>query len=56
MSTGGQVIESAELIITETATRDEEIPARAASVAIRAKLSGFRFGLDNGQLRELQLE
>lgn len=46
----------AELIITGTVTRDEEIPAGIASLAMRAKLSGFRFWLDNGQLRELQLE
>jgi hypothetical protein len=47
---------SVELIITGTVTRDEEIPVRVASLAMRAKLSGFRFWLDNGQLRELQLE
>ena len=48
--------ESPELIITGTVTRDEQIPVTVSSLAMLAKLSGFRFWLDNGELRELQLE
>jgi len=48
--------DSPELIITGTVTRDEQVPVTVSSLAMRAKLSGFRFWLDNGELRELQLE
>jgi hypothetical protein len=48
--------ESTELIIAGTVTRGEEVPSTVSSVAMRAKLLGFRFWLDNGELRELQVE
>ena len=42
-----------ELIITGTVTRDEHTSRYVASVAMRAKLLGFRFWLEDGNLEAL---
>jgi len=42
-----------ELMMTGTVTRDTEVLARVASVAMRAKLYGFRFSLDGGVLERV---
>jgi hypothetical protein len=43
-----------ELIILGTVERDEEIAENIRSLAMRAKLLGFRFWMDNGVLGTLQ--
>ena len=48
--------EPPELIIVGALTRDAPAPERVASVAMRAKLYGFRFVLDDGVLEPLQTE
>jgi hypothetical protein len=47
---------SADLIITGTVSRDDPSPFRVSSIAMRAKLCGFRFSLDDGMLSSLQTE
>lgn len=39
-----------ELVMTGTVLREDEVPARIQSVAMRAQLSGFRFSLSDGVL------
>ena len=46
----------AELIITGTMNRHEEVADHIPSLAMRAKLCGFRFWLDDGVLGALQAE
>ncbi len=46
----------AELIITGLVTRDQEDPSHVPSVAMRAKLLGFRFWLEDGILEALRSE
>jgi len=48
--------EPAELIITGTVTRPEPLRWNIHSLAMRAKLCGFRFSLDEGRLVALQVE
>jgi hypothetical protein len=48
--------ESLELIITGVVRRDEEAPATVRSIAMRAKLCGLKFWLDDGILESLQPE
>jgi hypothetical protein len=48
--------EDAELIITGTMNRREEVADHIPSLAMRAKLCGFRFWLDDGGLGALQAE
>ena len=43
-----------ELIILGTVERDEEVAGNIRSLAMRAKLFGFRFWMDNGVLGTLQ--
>ncbi len=45
--------DSAELIITGTVAREDEPPLRVSSVAMRAKLYGFHFSLEDGVLKAL---
>jgi hypothetical protein len=45
-----------ELIITGTVTREPEISRYVASVAMRAKLLGLQFWLEDGVLEALRLE
>ncbi len=47
------VAESAELIITGTVAREDEPSLRVSSVAMRAKLCGFHFSLEDGVLQPL---
>ena len=44
------------LIMTGTVTRGQEIPRNVSSTAMRAKLLGFRFWLEDGILEALQPE
>jgi hypothetical protein len=46
----------AELIITGTMNRQEEVAHHIPSLAMRAQLCGFRFWLDDGVLGALQAE
>jgi hypothetical protein len=48
--------ERLELIVTGSVTRDERAPTTVRSLAMRAKLFGFRFWLDEGVLENLQPE
>jgi hypothetical protein len=45
--------ESWELIISGKVTREREIQSQVASVAMRAKLLGFHFSMDDGVLEAL---
>ena len=45
--------DSAELIITGTGEREDQPPLRVTSVAMRAKLCGFHFSLEDGVLKAL---
>ncbi|MBZ5547221.1 MAG: hypothetical protein LAO22_04525 [Acidobacteriia bacterium] len=45
--------EAAELIITGTVAREDQPPPRVSSVAMRAKLCGFHFSLEDGVLKAL---
>ncbi len=47
---------SRELIITGAATRGEEVPRNISSTAMRAKLLGFQFWLEDGILETMQSE
>jgi len=47
------VAESGELIITGTVEREDRPPLRVSSVAMRAKLCGFHFSLEDGVLQAL---
>jgi hypothetical protein len=52
-----QVADNApELIITGTVTRPEPVRWNVRSLAMQAKLCGFRFRLDQGKLIALQVE
>jgi hypothetical protein len=51
--TGG---EPPTLIITGMANREEPVPTGVRSLAMRAKLAGFRFWLADGVLKGLHLE
>ncbi len=44
----------AELVIVGTVERDEQVAGNVRSLAMRAKLFGFRFWMDNGVLGALQ--
>ncbi len=48
--------QSPELIITGTVTKPEPVRWNVRSLAMQAKLCGFRFCLDNGKLVPLQVE
>jgi hypothetical protein len=48
--------ERLELIVTGSVCRDERAPATVRSLAMRAKLFGFHFWLDEGVLESLQPE
>jgi len=54
--TAGQTAErpEPELIIVGTVERDEEVAGNIRSLAMRAKLFGFRFWMDDGVLGTLQ--
>jgi hypothetical protein len=45
-----------DLIITGTVTRGEEVPRNVSSTAMRAKLLGFQFWIEDGILEALQSE
>jgi hypothetical protein len=45
-----------DLIITGAVTREEEVPRSVSSTAMRAKLLGFQFGIEDGTLEALQSE
>jgi hypothetical protein len=48
--------ESMELIVEGTVSRDTEVPASVRSSAMRAKLIGLHFWLEEGILEDLQAE
>lgn len=48
--------EAPTLIMTGVAHREEHVPTGVRSLAMRAKLAGFRFWLADGVLKALQLE
>jgi hypothetical protein len=45
-----------DLIVMGTVTRGQEIPRNVSSMAMRAKLLGFQFWLEDGTLEALQSE
>ena len=45
-----------DLIIAGTVTRGEEVPRNVSSTAMRAKLAGFRFWLQDGALEAMPSE
>jgi hypothetical protein len=47
---------SRQLIITGSLSRDDEPPARVASLVMRAKLCGLRFNLSDGAFENLSSE
>jgi hypothetical protein len=47
---------ASDLIIVGTVTRGQEIPRTVSSAAMRAKLLGFQFWLEDGILEALQSE
>lgn len=46
----------AELIITGTVAREDRAPLRVSSVAMRAKLCGLHFSLEDGVLKALPIK
>ena len=50
-----EVREPPELIVTGTVSREAPYVLRVSSLAMRAKLYGFRFRLEDGALRPLQI-